>query len=164
MFDILIMMMVSQCIRGSKFFKLWNLNMCGLLQIIISQYSRKKGFLGGSCGKECLQGRRCEFEHWVVKIPWRRKWQPTPVFLPGESHGQRSLAGYSPWGHEGFDTSEHTHTPVQSVQLFKGELAGCTPALSTWRQRGRLATAGRQGAAAISAPEKASSTKLWAGS
>ena len=37
---------------------------------------------------------------WVGKIPWRRKWQPTPVFLPGESHGQRSLAGYSPSGHK----------------------------------------------------------------
>ena len=35
---------------------------------------------------------------WVGKIPWRRKWQPTPVFLPGKSHGQRSLAGYRPWG------------------------------------------------------------------
>ena len=35
---------------------------------------------------------------WVLKIPWRRAWQPTPVFLPGESHGQRSLVGYSPWG------------------------------------------------------------------
>ena len=35
---------------------------------------------------------------WIGKIPWRRKWQPTPVFLPGKSHGQRSLAGYSPWG------------------------------------------------------------------
>ena len=35
---------------------------------------------------------------WVGKIPWRRKWQPTPVFLPGKSHGQRSLAGYSPRG------------------------------------------------------------------
>ena len=34
------------------------------------------------------------------RLPWRREWQPTPVFLPGESHGQRSLAGYSPWGHE----------------------------------------------------------------
>ena len=38
------------------------------------------------------------FDSWVGKIPWRRKWQPTPVFLPGESHGQRSLEGYSPWG------------------------------------------------------------------
>ena len=40
--------------------------------------------------------RRPGFDSWVGKIPWRRKWQPTPVFLPGESHGQRSLAGYSP--------------------------------------------------------------------
>ena len=40
------------------------------------------------------------FDPWVRKIPWRRAWQPTPVFLPGESHGQRSLGGYSPWGHK----------------------------------------------------------------
>ena len=37
------------------------------------------------------------------KIPWRRKWQPTPVFLPGKSHGQRNLAGYSPWRHKESD-------------------------------------------------------------
>ena len=37
---------------------------------------------------------------WVEEIPRRRKWQPTPVFLPGKSHGQRSLTGYSPWGHK----------------------------------------------------------------
>ena len=41
---------------------------------------------------------RLGFDPWVGKIPWRRAWQPTPVFLPGESHGQRSLAGYSPEG------------------------------------------------------------------
>ena len=40
-----------------------------------------------------------KFDLWVGKIPWRRAWQPTPVLLPGESHGQRSLWGYSPWGH-----------------------------------------------------------------
>ena len=38
------------------------------------------------------------FNSWISKIPWIRKWQPTPVFLPGESHGQSSLVGYSPWG------------------------------------------------------------------
>ena len=38
------------------------------------------------------------FHPWVRKMPWRRKWQPTPVFLPGKSHEQKSLAGYSPWG------------------------------------------------------------------
>ena len=43
---------------------------------------------------------RLGFNTWVEKIPWRRKWQPIPVFLPGESHGQRSLAGYSPQGHK----------------------------------------------------------------
>ena len=40
------------------------------------------------------------FDSWVGKISWRRAWQPTSVFVPGESHGQRSLVGYSPWGHK----------------------------------------------------------------
>ena len=47
-----------------------------------------------------LPSRRRGFDPWVRKIPWRRKWQPTPVFLPGKSHGQRSLAGYSPCGRQ----------------------------------------------------------------
>ena len=46
------------------------------------------------------QCRRCRFDPWVAQIPWRKKWQPTPVFLPGEIHGQRGLAGYSPWGYK----------------------------------------------------------------
>ena len=57
--------------------------------------------LGCSDGKgPACTCRRCRFDPWVGKIPWRRKWQPTPVFLPGESHGQRSMMGYSPWGHK----------------------------------------------------------------
>ena len=57
-------------------------------------------------GKEpSCQCRRCGFDPWVRKIPWRRKWQPTAVFFPGKSHGQRSLAGYSPWGHKELDTT-----------------------------------------------------------
>ena len=51
-------------------------------------------------GKEsACQSRRCGFNPWVRNIPWRRKWKPTPVFLPRKHHGQRSLAGYiySPW-------------------------------------------------------------------
>ena len=47
-------------------------------------------------------------ETWVRKIPWRRAWQPTPVLLPGESHGQRSLAAYNPWGGIESDTTEMT--------------------------------------------------------
>ena len=47
---------------------------------------------------QCRRHKRCGFDPWVGKIPWRRAWKPTLVFLPGESHGQRSLAGYSPYG------------------------------------------------------------------
>ena len=46
------------------------------------------------------------FDPWVGKIPWSRGWLPTPVFLTGEFHGQRSLAGYSPWDHKELDTTE----------------------------------------------------------
>ena len=65
--------------------------------------------------------RRRSFSSWVGKIPWRRKWQPTPVFLPGQPHGQRSLVGYSPWGHKELDTTEqltHTHTQQYWVQTI----------------------------------------------
>ena len=51
---------------------------------------------GGASGKEpTCQGKGCKFDPWVRKIPWRKKWLPNSVFLPGEFHGQRSLAGYS---------------------------------------------------------------------
>ena len=53
-----------------------------------------EGFPGGSDGRICLQCGRPGFDPWVWNIPWRREQQPTPVFLPGESHGQRSLVGY----------------------------------------------------------------------
>jgi len=53
------------------------------------------GFPGGSDSKESvLQYKRPRFDPWSRKIPWRRKWLPTPVFLPGKSHGQRNLMGY----------------------------------------------------------------------
>ena len=88
------------------------------------------GFPGGASGKEstCQRRRckRCGFDPWVGKIPWSRKWQLTAVFLPGKFHGQRSLAGYSPWGRKSqtrlsarkyartcthTHTHTHTHTP-----------------------------------------------------
>ena len=75
-----------------------------------SSVLRALGFPGGASGKEpACQRKRCkrrEFSPWVGKIPWRRAWRPTLVFSPGESHGQRSLAGYSPWGFRGSDTAE----------------------------------------------------------
>ena len=53
-----------------------------------------RGFPHGSEGRVCLQCGRAEFDPWVGKIPWRRKWQPTAVLLPGKSHEWRSLAAY----------------------------------------------------------------------
>jgi len=58
--------------------------------------------LGGLDNKKkiCLQNRRPSFDSWTRKMPWRREWQPTPVFWPGESHEQRRMAGYSPRDHK----------------------------------------------------------------
>ena len=67
---------------------------------------------------QCGRCKRWGFTAWVGKIPWSRKWYPTPEFLPGNVHGQGSLAGYSPWGHKELDdwvpecTHTHKHTSV----------------------------------------------------
>ena len=68
----------------------------------------------------CLQCRRPGFNPWVRKISWRRKWHPTPVLLPGESHGRRSLVGYSPWGRKESDTTEQLHSLMLSCYLGEG--------------------------------------------
>ena len=77
-------------------------------------HTHTRGFPGGSAGKEparqCRRLRRLRFNIWIGKISWRRKWQPAPVFLPGKFHGQRSLAGYSPWGCKESDTTERLGT------------------------------------------------------
>ena len=78
------------------------------------------GFSGGVSGKEyscqCRRHKRCWFDPWVGKIPWRRAWQPTPVFFPGEFHGQRSLVAYSPWGPKESDTTEQLSTAQVMLQ------------------------------------------------
>ena len=71
------------------------------------------GFPGGASGKElayqCRRYKRPRFDPRIGKIPWSRKWQPTPVFLSGKFYGQRSLASYSPQGHKESDVTERTH-------------------------------------------------------
>ena len=79
-------------------------------------------------GKESTcQYRRPGFDPWIRKIPWRRKWQPTPVFLPGESHGQRSLAGYSPWGRQ---RVRHDLATKQQQHIFSPY--SCVPTHTEW--------------------------------
>ena len=75
-------------------------------------------FPGGSDGKAfCLQCRRPGFNPCFRKIPWRRNWQPTPVFLPGKSHGWKSLVGYSPWGRKELDTTERLSSRLVITSL-----------------------------------------------
>ena len=66
-----------------------------------------------------LQSRRPGFDPWIGKIPWRREWLSTPVLLPGESHGQRGLVGYCPWGHKESDMAErlmYTHHVIYNIK------------------------------------------------
>ena len=70
---------------------------------------------------------RLGFDPWVGKIPWRREWLPTPGFLPGESHRQRSLEGYSPWGYKDLDTTE-----LLSLFLVVQWLSVWLPMQGTW--------------------------------
>ena len=78
----------------------------------LNRYKVIQGFPGGASGKEpacqCRRQKRDGFDPCFRKIPWRRKWQPTPVFLSGESHGQRHLAGCSPRGRKESDMTEVT--------------------------------------------------------
>ena len=77
------------------------------------------------------------FDPWLGKIPWRRAWQPAPVFLPGESHGQGSLVGYSPWGCQELDMTERLafSAPVCFKPCFKVMLvrAGQTESMLSCR-------------------------------
>ena len=76
------------------------------------------GFLGGVSGKDpacqCRRCKRCRFNSWVGKIPWRRAWQPIPVFSPGKSQGKSSLAGYSPQ-----DPKSQTRLKRRSMKRLK---------------------------------------------
>ena len=89
---------------------------------------------------QCRRHKRQGFDSWVSKIPWSRAWPPTPVFFPGESHGQRSLAGYGPWCRKESDTTEakehaHAHTHAQNPQGIVSktptdkEIYGCSSPL-----------------------------------
>ena len=84
-------------------------------------------FPGGASGKvstcQCRRRKKHGFNPRVGKIPWRRARQPTPVFLPGKSHGQRSLVGYHPWGHKELDMTEVTyHTCIAELRVEGGIL------------------------------------------
>ena len=89
--------------------------------ITASYLQNSLAFPGGASGKEsacqCRRHKRHGFNPWVGKIPWSRKGQPTPIFLPGKFHGKGGLMGYSLWGHKEPDMSEWTQTSYLQRQL-----------------------------------------------
>ena len=95
--------------------RIYHLELCKSINHLLAQTVKSKqrlrkdlwGFPGGSAGKEstCNWGRP-GFDPWAGNIPWRREWLPTPVLSPGAFQGQRSLVGYSPWGHRESDMAE----------------------------------------------------------
>ena len=97
-------LVVIQLRRSPLFMKLQIKPFSGILdpRLFTALVGRRGGtFPWRLSGKEsACQFRRCWFNPWVRMIPWRSEWQPIPVFLPGEFHGQRSLVGYSPWDHK----------------------------------------------------------------
>ena len=114
---------IHHILLGSKDVTLNKSNTVPALTKFITQWEIQEkvmqyGLLSWLSGKESTcRCRRHRFDPWLRKIPWNRKWQPTPVFLLGKSHGQRSLAGYSPWGCKESDTTGqlHTHTPTMTM-------------------------------------------------
>ena len=70
--------------------------------------------------KNCLKRRSPGFSPWVMKIPWRREWLPTTIFLPGESHGQRSLVGYGLRGYKVLDMTEQLTLSLSIQKLNAG--------------------------------------------
>ena len=95
------------------------------------------GFSGGRVVKkpacQFRRHRRRGFDPWVRKIPWRKEWQLIPVFLPGEFHAQRSLAGFSPWGCTELYTTEHAYTLLQKYcEDFTFKILHCKFTFFKW--------------------------------
>ena len=119
-------------------------------QVVITKNGSRRFQMGlprWLSGKESFcQCRKRGFDPWLGKLPWRRKWQPTPVFLLGKPHEQSSLAGYSQWGHKESDMTEqlsscsHTHKHTHGILGPPPGMEPMSPALA-----GKFLTAGPSG-------------------
>ena len=137
---------------------------CTSIKLKLQTQSIYGGLAGGGGLPKWLTGKEstCQcripgFDSWLRKVPWSRKWQPTTVFLPEKSPGQRSLVGYSPWGHKELDTTEQlTLSPrdassskwsywLKTNLKSKMELARLLPSPSASRVRQGLLTWGTEG-------------------
>ena len=91
------------------------LRLCSNLLIKHQSYWIRASLIAQSV-KNLLAMQETWVRSWIGKIPWRRQWHPTPVLLPGKSHGWRSLVGCSPWGHKESDTTERLHFHFHALE------------------------------------------------
>ena len=107
--QLLLWLLTEQKLPGPPSLSHWLLSCSPTSGICLVKSTWLQGFPGGAVVKN-LPGRRHGFNPWVSKIPWRRKWQPIPIFSPVKSYGQRSLAGYNPLGRKESDKTEQLNT------------------------------------------------------
>ena len=98
-----------------------------VLMMSIQVLGLSRWFSGKESACQCRRHRRLGFDSWVGKIPWRRKWQPTPVFLPGKSQRKRNLAGHSPWDCKESDMTKHTCTYISNSPSNQGKADSLAP-------------------------------------
>ena len=112
---------------GNGVLQIWHCSQPGW-GVVRERVDTYKGFTDGASGKEhaCQSRERHEFDPWVEKILWRRSQQPTPVFLPGESYGQGSLAGHSPQGRSELDATEVTQHALIDTYICMAESLHCS--------------------------------------
>ena len=104
---------LSRCMYFTQILPIWGLPYLATPNLIIW------GLLRWLSGKESVcHCRRCGFDPWARKIPWSRKWQHIPVFLPGKFHGERSLLGYSPWRCKELDKTEQLSSRSRLVIYY----------------------------------------------
>ena len=110
------------------------------IKLLFGETERHLGFPNGTSGKGTASQCRRHKHLWGGRIPWRKKWQSTPVFLPGKSHGLRSQAGYSSWGHKEWDMTKVTQTSIFGVDLFLTNCSSpiCHAAVWHWSNFGEI--------------------------
>ena len=143
LFSIVKMWKQPKCPSTDWFKKMWCVCVC--VCVCMWSYILPKWWSIEESTCQCRKYQWCRFNPWVGKIPWSRKWQSALVFLSGKFYGQRSLAGYCPWGHKESDTTEHTcthiyiYTHIYNIQYYSATKKNETLlSAATWRDLGNI--------------------------
>ena len=124
----------DSCLNEAEFlaFIPWNFLLCS--GVMWRNYCHLQNWLENWCSRICLDEVVTSlFEQLFTFGPWRRKWQPTSVLLPGKCHGWRNLVGYSPWGHKESDTTEQLHLSLLAQWGFNNNAFFAKGSITGWK-------------------------------